>query len=201
MKIVTFDPGRAAFYARFDTTRPNEIEMGEVHQIGQGRWMRPCPIHIEEILRDADAVVVEEVSPRPKEGVSSVFTFGLALGAILNAITLCKKHLDTVSPSVWKKSARIPKDGGVDAKKAALAYARELWPGMHEVLRFEKNHGMADAALIARWYLTDGPGRGIPIAESCVMREPRERSAPRVIKARKPKPASEPTLPLEAEPA
>lgn len=165
MIVVAFDPGKLASWALFDTSRPQSMRMGEVELIGSGRLLRPCPIHITEIISCADSVIVEEVGARPKQGVSSMFTFGLAVGTILGTVSAHQKQIELVAPTDWKKSSKLGGLSGVDAKRAALARAKELWPEHHETFRKEANHGQADAALMARWYFLDGPGRAIELAE------------------------------------
>ena len=86
MKIAAFDPGRIASYARLDTCRPFDIEIGEITLIGTGRLLRPCPLHIAEIIRDVDCCIVEEVGGRTGQGVSGVFTFCLCDGTMLGAV-------------------------------------------------------------------------------------------------------------------
>ncbi|MCW3782581.1 hypothetical protein [Defluviimonas salinarum] len=163
MIIVAFDPGRVASYARYDTTSPFTIRIGEIELIGSGRLLRPCGMHISDIIADADQVVVEEVGARPGQGVSAMFTFGLCLGSILNAVTAARKPLVLVTPPEWKKASRLAGGSDEEAKDAARAYARELWPEHDKILKIKKNHGMADAALMARWYFLKGPGRDIPL--------------------------------------
>lgn len=165
MIIAAFDPGKITSFARFDTTKPHRIEIGEVRQVGLGRLLRPCGIHISEILEGVDAAVVEEVGVRPAEGVSSAFTFGLAFGSLLTAIGAQKVPLTPVSPQQWKKASRLNSIEREASKTAARNYARELWPEHDEILRVKKTHGMAEAALMTRWYFMMGPGRHVEIKD------------------------------------
>lgn len=172
MIIVAFDPGKLASWCRIDSAAPWEIAVGEVEQMGSGRYLRPSGAHVDSLVADADQVVVEEVWTRPKEGAASSFTFGLATGTLLGAIAARRKALHLMPPSVWKGESRLGGLKGAAAKKASLAKARELWPALSEAFRFEKSHGLAEAALIARWYLHHGPGREI-LAQSAPA-EPRD---------------------------
>lgn len=164
MLIAAFDPGKVTSFARFDTTTPHRIEIGEVMQVGSGRLLRPCAMHVQDIMQDVDAAIVEEVGTRPAEGVSSAFTFGLAVGAILGAIGARSIPLVLVPPQHWKRASRIATSDRTEAKDAARAYVRELWPEHEKMLRVKKNHGMAEAALMTRWYFLAGPGKDVPMA-------------------------------------
>jgi crossover junction endodeoxyribonuclease RuvC len=159
MKIIAFDPGKIASYAILDTTSPHRIQVGEVDVVGSGRLVRPCGQHIAELIRDVDCGIVEEVGAMRKQGVSSMFTFGMCVGAILNAIGSHSIPLTLVTPAQWKRSTRIYSASDEEVKTLARAYATELWPEHKQIFRVKKNHGMAEAALMARWYFLKGPGR------------------------------------------
>jgi len=173
MKIVTFDPGRTTSYGVFETENPHTIELGELTLLGSGRLLRPCPMHLGDVVSGADAVVVEEVGARPMQGSSAIFTFGLSVGTILGAVGALRIPITLVSPQEWKKASRLGALGRDEAKDAARHYARELWPEHERILRVKKNHGLAEAALMARWYFLSGPGRDVPIEERSAVRAPR----------------------------
>lgn len=161
MRIIAFDPGRLASWAVLDTAAPQRISVGEVELIGSGRLKRPCPVHIAELLSGIDSAIIEEVGARPGQGESSLFTFGLCVGTILGAVSAHKVQIELVTPQKWKAASRL---GGVSkeaSKDAARALATELWPEHKGVFRVKKNHGMAEAALMARWYFLAGPGRDV----------------------------------------
>lgn len=165
MRIIAFDPGRLASWAVLDTTTPQKVTVGEVELIGSGRLRRPCPVHIAELLIGVDSAVVEEVGARPGQGESSLFTFGLCVGAILGAVSAHKVQIELVTPQRWKAASRL---GGVSkeaSKDAARSLATELWPDQKALFRVKKNHGMAEAALMARWYFLAGPGRDVDGAD------------------------------------
>lgn len=163
MIIVAIDPGKISSFAIYDTRLPHLIEIGFIDLVGSGRLTRPCSLHLTSIARDADSVVVEEVGARPEQGASSVFTFGLAVGTVLGALGSLGVQIITVPPQKWKAASRLGGLVGIEAKDAARAYAKELWPGHAKILKVKKNHGLAEAALMARWYFNTGPGRDVPI--------------------------------------
>lgn len=161
MRLIAFDPGRETSFAIFDTVTPFRIDLGTVDMIGQGRLLRPCPIHIGTLCQGIDQAVVEEVGARPEQGVTAMFTFGLVLGSLLGAITAARVPLVMVTPQEWKKSARLSGLGRDESKDAARAAAKELWPEHAAILKVKKNHGLAEAGLMSRWYFLAGPGRGL----------------------------------------
>lgn len=162
MRIIAFDPGKKTSWARFDTTKPHLMEVGDVDSTGIGRLVRPCAVHMRALVQEADIVLVEEVSSRPSEGVASVFTFGMAFGGILAAAQGAEKSLRTVTPAQWSAQLRMKAGASKEEKKAAaVAYVKELWPGTRDMLRIKSDHNRADAALMIRWFFEKGPGRDV----------------------------------------
>lgn len=162
MKITAFDPGKQASWATYDTSRPDIIEIGDVDTSGIGRLMRPCGVHILELIRDSDLVLIEEVGTRPKEGSSSAFTFGMAFGSLLAVVQSANKPLRTVTPKQWSVQLRLKDSAGeTDKKAAAVSLVKELWPSSREYLVHKKDHNRADAALMIRWFVEYGPGKDI----------------------------------------
>lgn len=173
MILASFDPGRVTSYAIFDTTKPWTIEIGEVDLVGVGRDLRPCGHQIREIVERTDIALVEKVGAMSKQGVSSMFTFGMSLGAILGALAAAQLPIERVDPTEWKKGSRLNGLDKADAKTAARRYAKELWPEHAKIFNMATKHGMAEAALMARWFFLMGPGRDIPVpAESQVKIDP-----------------------------
>lgn len=164
MILASFDPGRVTSFAIFDTTKPWTIEIGEVDLVGVGRDLRPCGHQIREIVERTDIALVEKVGAMSKQGVSSMFTFGMSLGAILGALAASQLPIERVDPTEWKKGSRLNGLDKTDAKTAARRYAKELWPEHAKTFNMSTKHGMAEAALMARWFFLMGPGRDIPVA-------------------------------------
>jgi len=163
MRIVAFDPGRIASYAVMNTQTPHLIEVGELDLIGSGRLKRPCPLNIRELMEGTDCAVIEEVGARPDQGASAVFTFGMCVGTILGAVSASGIPIELVSPQKWKAASRLGGLARDEAKDAARAFATELWPDQRAAFKLKKNHGLAEAALMARWYFLSGPGRDVPL--------------------------------------
>lgn len=170
MRVVAFDPGRVASYAIFRTETPHRVEVGELDLIGSGRLRRPCPIQIGELMIGTDCAIVEEVGARPERGASSVFTFGMCLGTILGAVSASRVPIEMVSPQRWKAASRLGGLAGDAAKEAARAYATELWPDLKDRFRVKSKHGLAEAALMTRWYFLNGPGRDVPVDQTAPVR-------------------------------
>jgi crossover junction endodeoxyribonuclease RuvC len=88
---------------------------------------------------------IERAQALPKQGSSSGFKYGRAVGAIEAVVACCEIPVTIVEPSVWKKFHQLhgrDKEGG---RQRAL----QLFPAAHALLARRKDHGRAESALIA----------------------------------------------------
>jgi len=94
---------------------------------------------------------IEQVSARPGQGVSSMFKFGANFGAWKGILAALGIPFRTVRPQEWQKGIVPKKEGTV---KPSLTVARRMFP-LAELGR-QKDHGRADALLIAEWARRQG---------------------------------------------
>ena len=115
-------------------------------KVGAGFKTRIVAARLQEILAPyTDSVGwVEKVSARPGQGVSSVFAFGEAYGLICGVLAGLCVPVNTVSPSVWKKSMKLDSD-----KEGSRRCAIEAWPENQKLFARAKDDGRAEAALLA----------------------------------------------------
>lgn len=101
-------------------------------------WMRslvPCHAYLEA------------VHAMPKQGVTSVFTFGHAAGVVEGLLQGVGIPYTLVTPQGWKKRAGLI---GQD-KDAARSRAIQLWPQWRVLDAKVAGQAFADAALIAKF--------------------------------------------------
>jgi crossover junction endodeoxyribonuclease RuvC len=110
-------------------------------------------------------VILEKAQAMPKQGVTSVFTYGVGYGKILAVLELLKLPFEEVRPAVWKKSfgltqkkTILEKTGKVDsgkykrAKLSSVALAAELFSSFApETSRGRKKDEEAEALLLAEY--------------------------------------------------
>ena len=94
-----------------------------------------------------DIAVIEKVHPMPKEGVSGVWRFSAAYTTARVCVMLLKIPLTLVSPAMWKN--RMGLKGGKEGKEQARSLAIQTFPDNHDRLKRKKDHGRAEAALLA----------------------------------------------------
>lgn len=92
-------------------------------------------------------VFLEQVNAHPKQGVSSMFSFGQAFGMWLGVLGALNVSYSVVTPQAWKKKMMA---GMAKEKDASRVRVVQLWPELHGKLG-AKNKGRADAILIAAY--------------------------------------------------
>jgi crossover junction endodeoxyribonuclease RuvC len=148
MITLGLDPGLNGGFAIVDDGRL--VACGELPTAGDGtKRMISGPLFasIFKVHPHVDQCVIERVGARPGEGVVSSFRFGRSLGIVEGVIAGRGIPILWVAPGVWKRSYGLGQD-----KDASRQRAIERWP--HTASLYfgrKKDHGRAEAALIALW--------------------------------------------------
>lgn len=152
--IAAIDPGLGGGIAliRVGSGRPELVALEDIpvlqitgKQIVDGR-------KVWELLMGfvPSVVVIESVGARPGQGVTSMFTFGRALGAVESAAQIVGAPIERVTPQVWQRAM------GVNGVADPRGRAGELMPAARERLARKKDIGRADALLMALWWASRG---------------------------------------------
>lgn len=91
---------------------------------------------------------LESVHSMPRQGVRAMFTMGRGLGEWRGLLTGMEIPFVMVTPERWKKALL---DGMGKEKDAARLVAVERYPQLASHLARKKDHGRADALLIATY--------------------------------------------------
>lgn len=111
-----------------------------------------------------DHAVIERAGIMPSQGASSGFRYGRAVGALEAVVHCCNVPLAIVEPQAWKKHFGLPgKLKATDAKEQARLAALRVLPSAAEFFKLKKDHGKAEALLIAMW-LADTMREPIPLS-------------------------------------
>lgn len=89
-------------------------------------------------------VFMERVNAFPGQGVGSMFSLGMSFWGVAGVVSALGIPLHLVNPADWKGHFRLNKD-----KELARALATRYYPDV--VLTRKKDHGRAEALLIARY--------------------------------------------------
>lgn len=116
-------------------TIKNEIDAEALH-----RWLLP-------LIAGRDALAaIERVGSRPGQGLASTFSLGDSFGSARAVLSCCSLSVLDIKPQDWKKSLSV-----TDDKATSLDLARRLFPTAKDQLKRKKDHGRAEALLIAEF--------------------------------------------------
>jgi len=153
--IAGIDPGfQGAFAVISDGGNATSIDV-PILVVGNGKKEKPV-FDVQEMdnlvrtyLVGASLVGIEEVGPRPMEGVVSVFRFGEGYGIWRGLLAAHKIPYIEVTPSSWKRAMFGTR--GME-KDASVALAEKLFPSLSfRTPRGRLLDGRAEALLIAEY--------------------------------------------------
>ena len=151
MYYLGIDPGACGALAFFDPDRDamNVYDM-PTHTVRTGGKNRQR-IDMHELANIVKYYaprgvrgMIEEVSALPGQGVTSMFSFGKAAGAVEMALAALCIPYELVTPAVWKRVMNVRGD-----KDEARRQASRLMPAHAKHWPLKKHDGRAEAALLA----------------------------------------------------
>ena len=138
--FIGIDPGQTGAAALIHTE-------GELIHDWQGIAPASNTIREWRIAYNVCMVAVEMVHAMPKQGVTSMFNFGMNFGMWQGILATLQMPYVFVRPQIWRKGLIFRSDG--QGKEGGLNAARRLFPDAE--LHLKKHSGRADALLIALW--------------------------------------------------
>jgi crossover junction endodeoxyribonuclease RuvC len=150
MKILGVDPGihgGLALIVINDGAAPQLIHVIDIPIIGTGAKERVDAIAIRTwiMTHQPRHVLIERAQADAQAGGKQRVQSGRAVGAIEAVIACCEIPLTIIDPSTWKKFHQLR--GG--DKEPGRQRALQLFPAAHALLARKKDHGRAEAAVIA----------------------------------------------------
>jgi crossover junction endodeoxyribonuclease RuvC len=151
--VLAFDPGihgaaavvhvKGTLEAAFDLPLIGDVTRRRINAAG-----------LADLVREHGPyafALVEQVSARPGQGVSSMFRFGQSYGTVLGVLGALAIPVRHVSPATWKRTLGLNSDG-----EASRTRAIETWPTNADLFARKKDHNKAEAALLALYGLREG---------------------------------------------
>ncbi len=140
MKIISIDPGQKGGIAQLAGGEAQAFPMpGSVTQIVS---------LIRSLAEQGDLLAVERSQPMPRQGVTSVFTYGQHFGGF-EAIAACMGlRYITIRPAEWKKAMGLNSD-----KTCSIIEAERLFPSVELIPKGcrKPSDGIAEALLIGEF--------------------------------------------------
>jgi crossover junction endodeoxyribonuclease RuvC len=150
MKILGVDPGIRGGLAvvLVDSGHGAQLlDAIDIPTVGTGAKERVDVIALRTwvLLHRPDHCLIERAQAMPKQGASSGFKYGRAVGALEAVIAGCEVPLTIIEPTAWKKYHTLR--GG--DKETSRQRALQLFPAAHALLARKMDHGRGEAALMA----------------------------------------------------
>ena len=156
MLIIGIDPGISGAICFFEDGYVKEvIDMPVMadgkknkRQVNGPQIYNEISKRINQLAKKDIAVVIEQVSAMPGQGVTSMFNFGQTFGAIKGICASLNLPIFYVRPAKWKKHFEL-----INASKdASRTKVIEMYPSISDRLSKKKDVNKADAILIARYF-------------------------------------------------
>jgi crossover junction endodeoxyribonuclease RuvC len=148
--ICGIDPGLHGAVAFYDT---HAGELHAVHDLPTQKTANGKKHELDlpslGVLIDSYApqtlfAVIEEVGARPGQGVTSMFRFGFAAGAVAGCIASSMVPVHYVKPAVWKMIMGLDRD-----KNKSLTLAKKQFPNHAHMFKRKMDADRAEASLLA----------------------------------------------------
>ena len=147
MIILGIDPGINGGAAIWNGDTKN-LYARDLPTVGEGPKRR---INVQELWawldrpEGIDHCFLERAQALPKQGSSSGFLYGRAVGALESVVGCLNIPITIIESSAWKKHHNLKKSD----KEASRQRAIQLLPAFSLLMPRKKDHGIAEAALIA----------------------------------------------------
>ena len=156
MLIIGIDPGISGAICFFENGEVKEImDMPSMadgkknkRQINGQQIFNEISSRIKNLQKKEIAVVIEQVSAMPGQGVTSMFNFGQSFGVLKGICSAMQLSMHFVRPAKWKKYYGLIKT----EKDASRTKVIEIFPYISSQLSKKKDSNKADAILIASFF-------------------------------------------------
>jgi crossover junction endodeoxyribonuclease RuvC len=151
MNILGIDPGihggLALVSIEANGAAPQLVDAIDIPTVGTAAKERVDVIALRAwvISNRPNHCLIERAQAMPKQGASSGFKYGRAVGALEAVVAGCEVPFTIIEPTAWKKFHALR--GG--DKETSRQRALQLFPSAHALLARKRDHGRAEAALIA----------------------------------------------------
>lgn len=142
--ILAVDPGLSGAIAFYAPDAPDLVTAEDVPVVAGEIDAVTLAARIRQMA--PTMAIIELVGARPGQGVTSMFKFGRAFGTVIGVIGTLQLPIHYVSPQRWKKHFRLSAEKE-DARREAI----RLFPASAAQFLRKKDHGRAEAALLARF--------------------------------------------------
>jgi crossover junction endodeoxyribonuclease RuvC len=142
--ILGIDPGVSGAIAFYFSETPDRIAVEDVPVVAGEISAALLADRIKAF--SPSIAIIERVASMPKQGVKSMFNFGVSFGQARGVVGALNIPLHYVTPAKWKKHFSLSSD-----KELSRKLAIHLFPACAASFALKTKDGRAEAALIARY--------------------------------------------------
>ena len=152
MSVVGIDPGLMGAIAVLDAPAGDQVHDMPTVKIGKTERLRidadslRAMLDVFRAFTDVHLVAIERQQSMPRQGVASTFQTGYGYGLIVGVLVGLRLPWIDVRPAEWQRVV-----GWKGGKDGSRVLARQLHPQLAPALARVKDHGRADALLIAHY--------------------------------------------------
>ena len=158
--VLAFDPGLTGAFALvgYQSTLVDDLPVHQTQHGRSGKKRGELDLHAlrEELhQRPILHVFIERVAARPGQGVTSMFRFGEASGALYGLMVGLMFPVTFVTPQEWQKHHRVGA-----SPDAARQRCCQLYPDLVASFARKRDNHSADALLLASYgrHMLNDPG-------------------------------------------
>jgi crossover junction endodeoxyribonuclease RuvC len=140
--ILGVDPGLSGALAFYFPSAPDRVSVEDMPVADGNIDAANLAARINQLA--PTVAIVERAASRPGQGVASSFKCGACYGVILGTLAALEVPTQLVAPTVWKRHFSLSTD-----KEQSRALALRLFPAYVGQFARKKDHGRAEAALLA----------------------------------------------------
>ncbi len=139
--------GGLAIIEVVDAVAPKLVDTIDIPVTGVGAKERVDVLAVRDWIAKhrPQHAYIERAQAMPRQGSSSGFKYGRSVGHLEAAVVCCLVPMTIVEPAMWKRHYRLRGDDKESSRQRAL----QLFPSAHAKFVRKKDHGKAEAALIA----------------------------------------------------
>ncbi len=147
MRTLGVDPGISGAIVLLEDGLPIEWLRMPTYMVGKNNRVNAAALANMLSHQYIDKAYVEQVGAMPGQGVTSMFTFGHAVGTVMGVLGALAIPVANVTPQSWKKRAGIINKDKDESRSKAI----QLWPKWRALDKKGEGQAFADAALIAKF--------------------------------------------------
>lgn len=155
MRVIGLDPGNGgaiAFLTLSPDGRPLDLEIidmpvgrvGSRSRVDEYAVAREIDARMKDDAEPFDAAVIEQGGVRPQNGRVGAATFWMGVGVLHGVLAAHFIPIELTTSAAWKRALRVTGD-----KDASRMRASSIFPRWASLWARKKDHGRAEAALIA----------------------------------------------------